>query len=53
VKGRGGRKQSCRQVDWTAMDWESMGEEMCRKQGARAVTGEGGTTGPEPPYDSR
>lgn len=34
-------------------DWESMGEEMCRKQGAGAVTAEGGTTRSEPPYDSR
>lgn len=34
-------------------DWESMGEEMCRKWGAGAVTEEGGITGLEPPYDSR
>lgn len=34
-------------------DRESMGEEMCRKQGAGAVTEEGGTTRLEPPYDSR
>lgn len=34
-------------------DWESMGEEMCRKQGAGAVTEEGGTAGLERPYDSR
>lgn len=34
-------------------DWESMGEEMCRKRGAGAVTEEGGTTRLEPPYDSR
>lgn len=34
-------------------DWESMGEEMCRKQGAGAVTVEGGGTGLEPAYDSR
>lgn len=30
-----------------------MGEEMCRERGAVAVTEEGGTTGLEPPYDSR
>lgn len=34
-------------------DWESMGKEMCRKQGAGDVTKEGGTTGLEPLYDSR
>lgn len=33
-------------------DWESTGEEVCRKQGAGAVTEEGGLTGLEPPYDS-
>lgn len=34
-------------------DGESMGEEMCRKQGAGAVTEESGSTGLEPPCDSR
>lgn len=34
-------------------DWESMGEEMCRKQGAGDVTKQGGTAGLEPSYDSR
>lgn len=48
-KRRGGRKES----RYGCRDWESMGEEMCRKQGAGAVTEEGGSTGLEPPYDSR
>lgn len=54
-KRRGGRKKSCRQDYWTAMDVETGNrwERKCAESREQELWQEGGSTGLEPPYDSR